>query len=141
MRNSIVTLTLLSLFAAAPAWADDPPPAPDIANRCDLDCFHRLVRAYAEQHEISIPRAEVTERFREADADGNGILGRQERERLANELPGFFLPFVLLDDNDALRGPGQGRRGGVLVGTPADSIRMGAEEITANDNVDQSANK
>ncbi|MDG2143105.1 MAG: hypothetical protein P8N31_06100, partial [Planctomycetota bacterium] len=69
-------------------------------------------------------------------ADGNGILGRQERERLANELPGFFLPFVLLDDNDGLRGPSQGRRGGVLVGTPADSIGGGDHDVDTMNDVD-----
>jgi hypothetical protein len=110
MRNSIVTLTFLSFFLAAPAWSDDPPSAPEIANRCDLDCFRGFMQAYAEQHNVNIPRADVTQRFQEADANGNGILGRAERERLVNELPGFFRPYFGGGSNDDRPTVGPGGR-------------------------------
>ena len=90
MRNAMLVFTLLSLCLAAPAWADDPPPAPEIPNRCDLDCFRGLVHAYAEERDVTIPRAAVIQRFQEADANRNGTLGRQERIRLAHALPNFF---------------------------------------------------
>jgi hypothetical protein len=111
LKTSITILsTLFFLCLSSATFADEPdyrpwPPvqcdwcahydwlSPEIPNRCDLDCFHGLIQAYAEEHDVTIPRSAVLQRFQEADANGNGTLGRQERIRLGHEFPYFFRPY------------------------------------------------
>lgn len=69
------------------------PPVPDIPNRCDLPCFRAFVQSYADDNNLEVPGRRIRRLFEDADSNGNGTLGRQERTALQADLPAFFQSF------------------------------------------------